>query len=296
MASLGSYIKRENLPTDLVGRMDALTLNAGSNFLAGKVTSAFSPVKNIIDNSVVAVNTSKDMINRISKELIEHSLSIIQNRIQSYISEKTTELLSFDNMIANLTQSIAYHTQQNLETPGEILQSLMTKDSEKETQKFIDQAKDNGINQIKSNINETIGNINKFVDTTIGSLDSGVESITAYITNGTDWVISTVNSYVGMIINKAETFIGTHANNAIKFRDDNISALGESIGLAAANKINNLARNVAKKKKSDLEDKISKVQTKAMNSLTKAFMVVRQLTGIAIPPVYPKLPKLTSLF
>ena len=79
-------------------------------------------------------------------------------------------------------------------------------------------------------------------------------------------------------------------------RDAAIDTLGKSVGLMAANITNQISINLAKKKKADAEKLISLTQTKVLNVITKAVMVVRQMTGIAIPPVYPKLPKITSLF
>lgn len=295
MANIGTYIKAENLSPDLLSRMDALSINAGSRFLSGQISSAFATVNNAKNAGIMAVNTAKQ-IPQITKELVEHSLTVIQNELKSYISDKTSELTDFKGMTSILTYSIAYHTKANTMTTKEILEKISTKNVQNESKKRIQKQQKEELENIKKDLNETVGNINDYIKKANESLNNGISSITAYIANGPTWVVNTVNSYVAQIIDKAQGFIGDKANFAIENRDKAIDSLGKTIGMATANTINELAINVAKKQKADVEDKISKVQTKALNALTKAVMIVRQLTGIAIPPTYPKLPKLKSLF
>jgi len=295
---IGTYIKAENLPGDLLGRLEAVSLNSGANFLAGKASSAFAREKEAANNAMTAFNTitNPEVLKSISTDLIQHAVQVTTNRLSAYISEKTTELLDFKGMISTLTNSITYWTKESIISPQQILEEIKTIDIEKEIKKSSENAQKEGIENIKSNISGSVGKINEFYETNMSQLTNGLETITAYITNGPSWVISTVNSYVAQVINKVEGFVGAQVNSVISFRDKTIDTIGEKIGTGLAQPINTKAKNVAKKAKADSEKLISSVQTKAMNGIAQALMAVRKLTGIAIPNVFPKLPKLTSLF
>lgn len=295
---LGNYISKDTLPGDLLGNLEAVTINAGSSFLAGAATSSFSKVLDTADNVALIYNTAVDpnIWTKITKDLIEHCVTVTTNELTTYISDKTTELLSFDKIQNVLVDSITYWTKEKIISPAEILDILKTKNMEKENKKEMEKQQKAKINEIKTNITDTVGKMKDYADKTVSSLNAGIESITAYVTMGPDWVVTKANSYVGQAIEKVETFIGTQADFLIRSRDAAIDALGQGIGAMGAAVINRIAINTAKKVKSDAEGLISKVQVKAMNAITKAIMIVRQLTGIAIPPIYPPLPKLTSLF
>lgn len=299
MADIGTYIKRENLPGDLWGNLEAVTVNAGSRFLSGEASNIFNgSVRNIIDNSTLLYNTvtNQALIDKLSSQLIEHCVTIATNELISYAKDKTTDLLSLDKIQDVLADSITYWTKEKLLTPGEILEKIATKDIDKENKKRQKQIQKEQMSNIKTTITDGVGKINEFTKNTLNSLDSGLSTITAYITQGPDWVITQANTYVGIAINKVESFISMQTDFLERSRDAAIDSLGNALGTMAANIVNTVALNAAKKAKSEAEKLISITQTKVLNVITKAIMIVRQLTGIAIPPVYPKLPSLTSLF
>lgn len=294
---LGNYITKDNLPGNLLGNLEAVTLNAGSSFLSGQATTSFAKVGNIVSNTGTIVNTVADpnILKQISTDLIQHAVTVTTNELKSYIMDKTTELLDFGKVTGVLAESIAYWTKENLITPGEILDIIKTKKVDEEQKKQAKEDQEKGINDVKETLTNTVGTIKDYGDKIIGSLDSGLQTITAYVTMGPDWVVNKVNSYVALGIEKAESFIGSQADFAIQARDTAIEALGQGIGAGAAAIVNKVAIGAAKKLKSDSEGLIANVQTKATNAIVKAVMMVRQLTGIAIPPIIPPLPKLTDL-
>lgn len=299
MADIGTYIKRENLPGDLLGNLEAVTINAGSKFLAGEASNIFNGhPRNIIDNSQVIYNTVTDvnLINKLSKQLIEHAVTITTNELIAYLKDKTTDLLSLDKIQNVLADSILKWTKEKTMTPQEILEHIVTKNIDKESKKQQKNLQKTQLANIKNRITEGVGNVKKYTNDTLGDLDKGLSTITAYITQGPDWVITQTNTYVSLAINKVESFIGQQTYILEKGRDDAIDALGETVGTMAANIVNTIAINTAKKAKANAEKLISVAQTKVLNVITKAVMIVRQLTGISIPPVYPKLPNLVSLF
>lgn len=299
MADIGTYIKRENLPGDLWGNLEAVTVNAGSRFLSGEASNIFNgSVRNIIDNSTLLYNTvtNQALIDKLSKQLIEHCVTITTNELIAYMKDKTTDLLSLDKIQNVLADSVTYWTKEKLLSPGEILEKIATKDIDKENKKRQKQIQKEQMSNIKTTITDGVGKIKEFTENTLNSLDSGLSTITAYITQGPDWVITQANTYVGVAINKVESFISTQTDFLERSRDAAIDSLGNALGTMAANIVNTVALNAAKKAKSEAEKLISITQTKVLNVITKAIMIVRQLTGIAIPPVYPKLPSLTSLF
>lgn len=299
MADIGTYIKRENLPGDLLGNLEAVTINAGSKFLAGEASNIFNGhPRNIIDNSQVIYNTVTDvnLINKLSKQLIEHAVTITTNELIAYLKDKTTDLLSLDKIQNVLADSILKWTKEKTMTPQEILEHIVTKNIDKESKKQQKDLQKTQLANIKNRITEGVGNVKKYTNDTLGDLDKGLSTITAYITQGPDWVITQTNTYVSLAINKVESFIGQQTYILEKGRDDAIDALGETVGTMAANIVNTIAINTAKKAKANAEKLISVAQTKVLNVITKAVMIVRQLTGISIPPVYPKLPNLVSLF
>lgn len=299
MADIGTYIKRENLPGDLWGNLEAVTVNAGSRFLSGEASNIFNgSVRNIIDNSTLLYNTvtNQALIDKLSSQLIEHCVTITTNELIAYMKDKTTDLLSLDKIQNVLADSVTYWTKEKLLSPGEILEKIATKDIDKENKKRQKQIQKEQMSNIKTTITDGVGKIKEFTENTLNSLDSGLSTITAYITQGPDWVITQANTYVGVAINKVESFISTQTDFLERSRDAAIDSLGNALGTMAANIVNTVALNAAKKAKSEAEKLISITQTKVLNVITKAIMIVRQLTGIAIPPVYPKLPSLTSLF
>ena len=299
MADIGTYIKRENLPGDLWGNLEAVTVNAGSRFLSGEASNIFNgSVRNIIDNSTLLYNTvtNQALIDKLSTQLIEHCVTITTNELIAYMKDKTTDLLSLDKIQNVLADSVTYWTKEKLLSPGEILEKIATKDIDKENKKRQKQIQKEQMSNIKTTITDGVGKIKEFTENTLNSLDSGLSTITAYITQGPDWVITQANTYVGVAINKVESFISTQTDFLERSRDAAIDSLGNALGTMAANIVNTVALNAAKKAKSEAEKLISITQTKVLNVITKAIMIVRQLTGIAIPPVYPKLPSLTSLF
>ena len=297
MADIGTYIKRENLPGDLWGNLEAVTVNAGSRFLSGEASNIFNgSVRNIIDNSTLLYNTvtNQALIDKLSTQLIEHCVKITTNELIAYMKDKTTDLLSLDKIQNVLADSVTYWTKEKLLSPGEILEKIATKDIDKENKKRQKQIQKEQMSNIKTTITDGVGKIKEFTENTLNSLDSGLSTITAYITQGPDWVITQANTYVGVAINKVESFISTQTDFLERSRDAAIDSLGNALGTMAANIVNTVALNAAKKAKSEAEKLISITQTKVLNVITKAIMIVRQLT--AIPPVYPKLPSLTSLF
>ena len=299
MADIGTYIKRENLPGDLWGNLEAVTVNAGSRFLSGEASNIFNgSVRNIIDNSTLLYNTvtNQALIDKLSTQLIEHCVTITTNELIAYMKDKTTDLLSLDKIQNVLADSVTYWTKEKLLSPGEILEKIATKDIDKENKKRQKQIQKEQMSNIKTTITDGVGKIKEFTENTLNSLDSGLSTITAYITQGPDWVITQANTYVGVAINKVESFISTQTDFLERSRDAAIDSLGNALGTMAANIVNTVALNAAKKAKSEAEKLISITQTKVLNVITKAILIVRQLTGIAIPPVYPKLPSLTSLF
>lgn len=295
---LGQYISKDTLPGDLLGNLEQVTLNAGSSFLAGAATNSFAKTGNIVSNAGVIINTVTDpnLYKKLTTDLIQHAVTVTTNELTSYMMDKTTELLDFGKITSVLTESITYWTKENLMTPGEILEIVKTKKVQEEQEKQAKEDQKRGINDIIKNLTKTAGDIKDYGDKIIGSLDSGLSTITAYLTMGPDWVVNKVNSYVALEIEKAESFIGTYTDIAIQARDSAIDTIGHGIGVGAAGIVNNIAIGAAKKTKADSEGLIANVQTKATNAIVKAIMMIRQLTGIAIPPIIPPLPKLTSLF
>lgn len=297
MADIKSYIKKEDLPGDLIGNIDAITINVGSKFLAGEASNVFAREKKIVSDAVTAVNTVIDpnLISKLSKELIEHAITVTTKELTSYVIDKTEDLLSVSKITDGLAYWTSYWTKAHIKPMSEILASINTKSVEDENKKNQEKIKTEKIDELKNSISEGIGKINEFRDNTLNSLEAGIGTITSYITLGSKWIITQTNTYVDLAINKTESFIGNQAQLIENTRDQALSSIGNMVGSMAADIVNRQAEKAVKKAKTKAEELISTVQTKALNAITKAIMIVRQLTGIAIPPVYPKLQKLTSL-
>ena len=287
----GNYLTIGQLPQDLLQRMEAVTLSAGTNFLSGQVTTAFAPAIDVYNNSMVAINAAKDLtanIENIGKELINMSVKKIQSEIVSYVQDKTTELLSFSGMMTYFTKSVAYHTKANLLSPGDILQKV-TQKQDKVQEKAQKKAQEESINNIKSSITDKVGEIKSKVDETLGTINDGLGMITAYVTNGPKWVVTKLNSYIGLVIDKSQSFIGSQAEKIENIKQSAISNVAETVGRVAAEKINNAAISVAKDNVAKAEKLMITVQLKAMGLISKAMMMIRELTGIAVPIKLPKL-------
>lgn len=292
-----NYITKQNLPGDLLGNLEAATANAGADFLSGN-SSVVGREVGILNNASVIAGTVTDpaLYDKITKDLLDYSVKITKEELTAYISDRTSELLNFNNMTGVLADSVAYWTKVKTLSPGEVLAAVQTKNVKEEAQKEQEKQKTSTISNIKDSGTATVGAAVEYVDNTINALDAGIASITAYVSRGPDWVIENTNKYVSLGIHKAETFIGEQVDTALRARNAAIDALGQGLGTSAAEVINQMSITAAKKSKSAAEAGVSQVQIKAMNAITKAIMMVRQITGVAVPVVYPESTKLTDLF
>ena len=292
------YIDRNNLPGDLIGNLESVTVNAGSAFLAGEAANLLKKPANIVDNSLKIYNTVTDInvIKSITTDLVEHSATVVVNELTSYITDKTTDLLSVNKMVDALGNSVTYWTKEYLLKPEEILSIIQTKEVEKENKKKEEKKKNEKLEAIKEKSTAAIGTCKKYVEKTVSSLDAGISTIAAYVSLGPDWVITQVNSYVSQVIEKAEGFIGSYTNLAIRTRDTAIDVLGNGIGYMAASTVNGIAILTAKKAKAKIEQEMTDKLIKAQNIIIAAVMKIRQLTGIAIPATFIPLPKISKLF
>ena len=172
---LGTYIKRENLPGDFLGNLEAVTINAGSKFLSGQASNIFNgQVNNIVSNSMLIYNTvtDKSLIDKLSKQLIEHCVTVVTNELTTYVKDKTTDLLSLDKIQNVLADSITYWTKEKILSPKEILDKIATKNIEKEDKKRQAQIQKDQLANIKTTITNGVGDIKDFMNNTISSLDS----------------------------------------------------------------------------------------------------------------------------
>lgn len=286
-----NYLTLGELSQDLLSRMEAVTLSSGTNFLMGKATTAFAREIDIYNNSMLAVNTAVDTvknIEKISKELVEISVKKVTNELLSYIQDKQTQILSFDGVLRRLGERTLAYTKENLLSPADIL-SKVTQKQDEVLEKNEEKKKNENIANLKNTVTEKFGKAKDVVNNTINSVQSGVSTITAYVANGPDWVVSKLNSYIGLIIDKSQGFIDNTANAIEGVKNSAIDALAHSIGLSAAEKINRKAERVAAENIAKAEKLLVQTQLKAMSLITKALMIVRELTGIAIPMKLPKL-------
>ena len=297
MADIGNYITKDGLPGDLRGNLEMATANVGAGFLAGEAANLLKKPANIASNAMEIYNTVTDvnLLKELTVGLAEHCVTITVNELTSYITDKTTDLLSIDKMQDALVSSVTYWTSYYILKPEDILKLVQPKDSGNTIKDTAENQKNTKFQNMVEKVTEIVGTCKDYVDKTVGALDEGISTIAAYVSMGPDWVVTTTNSYLDMVINKAEGFIGEKVAFAERCRDTAIDVIGNGVGYTTASIANGVAILAAKAVKSATEKLIAEAQVKVQNALTKAIMTVRQITGIAIPPVYPKLPKLTSL-
>lgn len=299
MAEITNYIRKEGLPGDLLGNLEMVTLNAGSSFLKGEATNIFSQVDNIIDDSLLTFNTvtDLDLIKKITVDLGQHCLTVATGAITSYLSDRFMDLIDVSAITDKVLQSVGYWTQEKIMKPAELLSAITEKPKvEQKSKKLLNEEQEKKLNDIKDKITGGYGKCMEFKDQVLGSLEAGIGTITAYVKMGPDWVVTQANSYTNLIVQKANGFIGSYAYFLENMRDSAIESLGCAIGTAAAETTNAALKLVLKKVESEKEQLAALVQVKAQNVIAKAVMIVRQLTGIAIPPIFPPMPKLTDLF
>lgn len=294
----GVYISKEGLPGDLLGNLENVAVNAGSAFLAGEAANLMKKPANIASNAMVMYNSVVDpsVINKITVDLAQHSATVVVNELSSYLTDKTTELLSIDKMLGVLTESTAYWLKEYTISPAEFVSMVRTVKVEDTNKKAEENSKNEKINMVKEKMSEYYGKCKDFYDKNVGALDDGISTITAYVSLGPDWIVTQTNSYVSQLINKVEGYIDSTTKMAIKFRDNTIDTVGQTLGKTAAATVNAIALRTAKKLKTEAEQLISDTLLKVQNVLASALMIVRQLTGIAVPIPFPPLDKLTKLF
>ena len=291
MSKPNNYLTLGELPSDLLERIQAVTITSAANFISGKATTAFARELDIYNNSMLAFNTAKDItqnITKIGQDLTELCVKKVTTEILAYIQDKQSEILSFDGVMTRLTQGIAYHTKENLLSPADILKKVTLK-QDKVLEQEEKKKQENNISNLKNSVSEKFGKAKEIVDNTINSVQSGVSTITAYVTNGPDWVVSKLNSYIGLVIDKSQSFIGIQANAIQNLKNSAIDSIAEGIGTAAAVKINKKAEEVAAENIAKAEKLIVTVQLKATALISKALMIVRELTGIAVPLKLPSI-------
>jgi len=290
----GVYISKENLPGDLLSNLESVTVNAGSAFLAGEAANLLKKPANIVSNSLKIYNSVTDLekLKKISIGLVEHSATVMTNELTSYLTDRTTELLSFKKMGDALMESSAYWLKVYTKSPAEILEMINPKKVDDTNRKQSEEEKNKKLEEIKEKATKCYGTCKDYVEKTVGSLDAGISTIAAYVSLGPDWVVTQVNSYVSQAITKAEGFIGSYVDLAIRARDTAIDTLGNGIGAMGAEVVNKIAETAAKKLKTAAEESIMVQFNKAQGMVISLLMKLRELTGIAVPVPNIPLPKL----
>ena len=256
---MGKYV-------DLSGMYDTLSaqaINAGQSFLAGKVTSTFSSIKN--DEGVQALTnaatTGIGLYSTVSEGVknVEVAATSLASELANYATEAiTTETAKIITNFVNkhidavtgipkgiVDVSLSYFNEQKLSI-GDFLKEFVT-DQEKidaqNVQKAELERKTNFITNMKDKYMKNKSKISAAVDVGL----SYVNLVTSYIEQGPQWVESKIDEGVEFCVSYIQKGADKQweiDKNAI---DDFIKTEGENVGQRMADEYNTIFKKRSKK-------------------------------------------------
>lgn len=292
---MGKYV-------DLSGMYDTLSaqaINAGQSFLAGKVTSTFSSLKN--DEGVQALTnattTGIGLYSTVSEVVknAEVAATSLVSELANYATEAiTTEASKIVTDFVNkhidavtsipkgiIDTSLTYFNENKLSI-GDLSKTFIT-DQEKinaqNIQKNEEERKTNFITDMKDKYMKNRSKISAAVD--IGL--SYVNLVTSYIEQGPQWVESKIDEGVEFCVSYIQKCADKQWEIDKKAIDDFIKNEGETVGKRMADEYNTILTKEAQKIVTNKEKEIQKLLTKANTLLQKAKLVIMALTGINLP-------------
>lgn len=288
---------KNSLGPDMFNTLSDQAIDAGSSFLAGQATSAFTKVMNVSSvKSVTNLATSAmgtafivkealdpNMLKQLTTGLITTAVTTVSSAATEIISRETSKLTQ---KVTNIPQSIVSYAMSYFnsykKSLGEVLKELMM-GSEKLAEQESEQSDKKKENNFINNVKEKISYVNEKVTYYTDKVTPVVEMIASYTANGPDWIADKMNKEVNALIEDVDKFIVQQTDSINKGIDDFCRKTGEKKGEKMVKAYNDKLDKQAKKQQAKINTLKSKALTKAKALLQEGLLKVMALTGINIP-------------
>lgn len=279
---------------DAVGGEERLTdicIDRGSNFINGKITSAFDAVQNDVSVSYLSstLSDTMDMATTVVmspalvSEIVGKAMTIVNNEL----SKKMNEVAALPMKLAvDTTSLVKQYTQKafndNKITFAKALEevSVNQEDTSKATDDENDTASDE--NQKKSLLQKA-ADVKKSIDKFTQQIQLAVSDAAKYTAEGPKWLSQKINTYLENEIKSMDESLDKKKAEMFESHDKWCQAQGEKAGKKLADEYNKVLRKTAKSQ----YDKIKKVNAEAkaltFSAKQKAKLKIMALTGINIP-------------
>lgn len=276
------------LDNETVSALKSAQKNFNDDFMNGASTSGFRKYKDSKDENDLAstgenlqgilngINSANQLIDSvITPKLTTYVTSYVTNIVMSYMTQATTEMLSFNlGVIASEAAKImpayligAGELMQELLKPRELMNDELVKDAEKEI-----------VENINSMIGDTVGKMTDEVNKILDDINPTIAEIAYYSQMGPVWMQSKLDLAIGKIVEKSVSKIGTFRDTLIMKKEEAINnvAVGQAKGLAdkANDKIKTQLKDNLDKLNKSKQDALNKVKTQLINVKLKLFALI----------------------
>lgn len=292
---MGKYVDL----SEMYDTLSAQAINAGQSFLAGKVTSTFSSIKNDEDVQALtnAATTGIGLYSTISEgvknidivttslvsELANHAMEAITKEtvkiITDFVDKHVDAVTGIPKGIVDVSLS---HFNEKKVSLGDVLKVFVT-DQEKIDALNIKNAEIERKTKFITNIKDKYMKNKSKISSAINVGLSYINLVTSYIEQGPQWVESKMDEGVEFCVSYIQKGADKQWEIDKKAIDDFIKAEGENVGQRMADEFNTILMREAKKIVTNKEKEIQKLITKANTLLQKAKLTIMSLTGINLP-------------
>ena len=260
-----------------VESLQELGLNAGRNFLEGKVTSVFagevaptllSPMAEILIGTAGVKDAVKSInVPKIVHDMIQGAITQITSQGISMTVTAVTEIAKPPDP-AYLAKRTAYYTNMYIVKPATILKQ-MTVTEEQAHEESEKKSEASGLSKFTSGAIQTAGEVKAAMNTFTGNITSYIGMIESYALQGPDWAANQVDRQVTACIDRMQDYIDKKKAAALDAKADFIETEAEKLGKAAAEKINVTTAKLMK-------EKTDKPKTLAVKAMVKAKILAQQ--------------------
>lgn len=282
-------------------------INAGANFLNGKVTNATTKVMSnssvqnaeaMISGGLGATVSALEMydnidiiIGNLTKQIVDKAINIITKQVTSIASDFIAKnALAISNWPKNVSQKSLNVFNQNKKDIGEIIAAL-TQTSESQLEEQENQSNANDTAEVTKKSKKNIEDINKTITETVSNATREINKVSDYIENGPDMLADFIDKLINEQIQKGTKELNNVWIKAKKFYSDSEDECAEKTGLMMARKYNKALENAQKKLLEKTEKQKSKLSIKLSTVKVKAIQAIAAKTGFTAPIPDVPMPK-----
>lgn len=270
------------LDHETVNAMKASQKNFNDDFINGAGTSGFkeykenSSIGENLSGTAAGIGAAANLINNVvTPNLVTYVTSYVTNVVMSYMTEATTEMLSFDPSI--ITSKAAGFMQNYILGPSEILKEL-TNPRESLNDLKVEDAQNELFGKISEKINEKVGKVTGEITKKLETIQPTIASISYYSQMGPAWMQSKIDLAIQKIVENCCSEIGKARDNLIAEKNkliDNIAdKKAKELGEKANDKVKKASKDTIDKANKAKQDAMNKVKTQIINVKLKLFALI----------------------